>query len=282
MKNITIKQHYIPQFYLKWFTDEKKCLHCYNKHSGEYFHAKTEDVCRKSFLYETEYSIPLKNGEKYILKNHTEKMFSKLESKYNAVVKKILNKCLLNFDGKSLICNQDEKSVLANMVSNFIIRNPNAVYSFINPKETDYLLKSEEIKPYTDVFETLGFGEPTSLIVVTQKEVAFNPDMEGTAKKIIDDLMELDITFFVTKDRFITSDCPVLFDICDDCIVYAQLPLSPKVMAVYSKTKSSRKFRNKAFEVDTNIVLKFNTYQLNSENTKMLISTDEKDIINIL
>ena len=64
----------------------------------------------------------VKNGEKYILKNHTEKMFSKLESKYNAVVKKILNKCLLNFDGKSLICNQDEKSVLANMVSNFIIR----------------------------------------------------------------------------------------------------------------------------------------------------------------
>lgn len=134
MKNYAINQHFVPQFYLKQFTDKDDKLHCYNKHSHEKYSAHTIDICRKKNLYETEYDIPLKNGEKYIVHNGIENMFKDVEGTYSTMLPKILSKCINNCNGVSLICSTAEKLILADMVTNFLVRNPYAVEGFLITK----------------------------------------------------------------------------------------------------------------------------------------------------
>ena len=53
IKKITKKQHYVPQVYLRGFSDDKKHLWSYRLNSSlEGKMVPIESVCRKHFLYE--------------------------------------------------------------------------------------------------------------------------------------------------------------------------------------------------------------------------------------
>ena len=50
----TIKQHYVPQFYLRNFEDKRHKLYVYNRQKDKFIESRTKDICREKCLYETQ------------------------------------------------------------------------------------------------------------------------------------------------------------------------------------------------------------------------------------
>ncbi len=46
-----VKQHYIPQFYLKHFCDPRRTIYCYDKLRDRSFQTKTEDIAQENYFY---------------------------------------------------------------------------------------------------------------------------------------------------------------------------------------------------------------------------------------
>ena len=127
--NITKRQHFVPQFYLKQFTDAEGYLYCYRKTNKNIFHARPYDICFKKYGYEVKRAV---SGQEFLLPNEIEKMFCSLEREYSSILQNVVNKSLLNSNGTTLICTSKEKEILASMVANFITRNFLAIDSFVD------------------------------------------------------------------------------------------------------------------------------------------------------
>lgn len=281
MSNITKRQHFVPQFYLKQFTDKNELLHCYKIADGKQFHAHPNDVCFKEYVYELESLIP---NQKFLLPNEIEKMFCSLEGEYSLVLQSIVNKCLQNSNGISLICSSKEKEVFASMVSNFISRNFLAVDSFVDDKTTQDLLdNNQEVIEIDNLLRELKIGDAKPFVELAQKKLFLSPTEDGVAKSIMDSLLKMNLSFFVTDtENFITSDCPVGYNCTPNELLMARIPLSTKVMAVYSSSDISRQFRNRARLIERRFVKKLNRDYLNWGIPKMLIAKSKKDISSLI
>lgn len=275
--NITKKQHFVPQFYLRQFVDSNNFLHCYNKTSGKRFPAHTDDICFKEYGYEVTSSF---GNAKLLLPNEIEKMFRELENEYNQVLKSIVQKCISTPDGHSLICTPRERDVLASMVANFLVRNFLAVEKYLDDEITqDLLLNNEEVRSIDNMLREMRLGDAKPLLELAQKKLFFDPKQDGTAKFISDTLLGMNISFFVTDSiDFITSDCPVGYDCNSEELFMARMPLSTRVMLVYTQSKTSRFFRNKACLIKQCFVEKFNRDYLNWDVPQMLIANSQQDI----
>ena len=281
MDNITRKQHFVPQFYLRQFIDTDNFLHCYRKTNGKRFPAHTDDICFREYGYEVNASF---GNSKFLLPNEIEKMFRSLENEYNQVLKSILQKCILNPNGHSLICTPHEKEVLASMVSNFLVRNFLAVEEHIDNEITqDLLLNNEEVRDIDHLLREMRLGDAKPLLELAQKKSFLDPSQDGTAKFISNALLGMNVSFFVADSiNFITSDCPVGYDCNSEELFMARMPLSTRVMVVYTQSKTSRFFRNKACLIKPCFVEKFNRDYLNWDVPQMLIAHSQKDITTLI
>ena len=281
MSNLTRWQHYVPQFYLRQFIDEDKFVHCFKKANGKTFPAHTDDICFKEYGYEVNASFA---NNKFLMPNEIENMFRTLENEYNQVLKSVVHKCLSNANGTSLICTTHEKEVLASMVSNFLVRNFLAVENHIDDGITQELLhNNEEVRSVDNLLRELGLGDAKPFLELAQKKLFFDPSADGTARHIIDTLLRMKVSFFVTDTiNFVTSDCPVGYDCNSEELFMARMPLSPRVMVVYTHSETSRFYRNRACLIKKNFVAKFNYDYLEWDVSQMLIAQSDKDIQRIL
>ena len=207
-------------------------------------------------------------------------MFRTLEGEYDSVLKNVVKKCLLNSCGKALICSSYEKEVLASMTSNFIARNFLAVESFVDEDATDDLLKNdEEIKNIDKLLREMNMGDVKPFLELAQKIVFFNPSIEGLTKSIIDNLLKMNVSFFVSDMmNFVTADCPVGYNCSTEEIFMARIPLNPQVTMVYSNSDNSKMFRNRARLLDVRFVEKLNRDYVNWDVAQMVIAKKEKDM----
>lgn len=281
MENITRKQHFVPQFYLRQFVDEDGYLHCYKKEDGKHFHAHTNDVCFKEYGYEVENTF---GNQRFLLPNEIEKMFRSLEGDYSTVLRSVVDKCRLNANGAALICTLREKETLASMVANFIARNFLAVDSFVDDKKTEALLRdNQEVVDVDNLLREMKMGDAKPLLELAQKKLFLCPSEEGVSKYIMDSLLGLDLSFFVTDTiNFITCDCPVGYNCNSEELLMARIPLSTQVMAVYTSSKSSRRFRNRARLIEGKFVEKFNRDYLSWDVPQTLIAKSRDDILSLL
>lgn len=103
VQNITKKQHYIPQVYLRGFSPEyidknketplsRYTIYCYDltKKSQLYESVPIKSVCYKNYLYE----VTGKHGE-IVLPNHLEKFFSILEQMFSKYRHKLETKVFI-------------------------------------------------------------------------------------------------------------------------------------------------------------------------------------------
>ncbi len=276
-RNITIKQHYVPQFYLKMFVNYEGKLQCYNIQTKREFCAFPKDICFKNNGYETQFDI---ENHGFILHNKIEKMFACLEAQCAPVLKQIITKCESNSNGKSLICSREEKEILASMVSNFIVRNFCAVNSFIDNDEVRRLIETdEEIQTIDSLLHQMNLGSVKPFIEYTQKEIFLNQNEDGVAKRIMSELLGMNLSFFVTNElNFVTSDCPVAYNCDDKEIFMAMIPLNPKVIAIYSKSNISKQFRNKSQKLDVQYVKKINRGYIDWKVPQLIIAKEKNDI----
>lgn len=86
-KKITKRQHYIPQFYLRRFTDDVGCLHIYDFDRQRYIKSVPNKFGYEKYLYETRLSKPNRMGEEFLLTNDIENTFSKYEGEFDSFLK---------------------------------------------------------------------------------------------------------------------------------------------------------------------------------------------------
>lgn len=80
MNNVTVKQHYVPQFLIKKFYNEKNKVECYNLKEGRKFLSSSENICAENNLYEC---VGFKENE-------IEKYLSQLEGEVSILLGEIL------------------------------------------------------------------------------------------------------------------------------------------------------------------------------------------------
>ncbi len=111
----SVKEHFVPQHYLKRFTNEKEQLEVYDKITGKYFTSSTLDIsCKKDYFTPETAKENFRQGESI------EQETSKLDSEYH--------KILINFL-EAINSNVDINTELRTKISWFIIfqylRSPN-------------------------------------------------------------------------------------------------------------------------------------------------------------
>lgn len=278
---VTRRQHIVPKFYLKQFTDVDGYLHCYKKTGGKYFPARPNDICFKDYGYEVENPF---GPQRFLLANEIENMFCSLEGEYSSVLHSVVDKCSVNSTGLSLICTSREKETLASMVANFITRNFLVVSSFVDEDVTQDLLRNDqEIKAVDCLLREMNMGEARPFLELAQMKMFLSPSEDGVTKRIVEDRLGMNLSFFVTHtSSFITSDYPVGYNCTSEELLMARIPLSTKVMAVYSKSNISRQFRNRAQLIENRFVDKLNHDYFNWNVPEMIIGNSYENISYLL
>ncbi len=272
-------QHYVPVFYLKQFVNDKGKLFCKNKETNKSFWTSPEKICCerdyyeiKNGAFETNKTIP-----KYILQGTTEKEFSKYEYIFSNVLTSVIKKVFLNYNNKSLICNQEEHATLAKMIANFITRNPRTINNSILDDELKRLVQNEDIQQLSSLVCNLGFGNIDPYIKYSQGRDIYGLESDNSiVNKMEADLLKLDYYFAYTERSFITSDCPVQYKIDEDKgLTNSILALSPHVLVEFSNAPGTRRFRNKAALIKDCYVDLTNKKQQEYELSNIIISQSE-------
>ena len=178
--NKTIKQHYVPQFYLKKFCNSNSKLYVYDKEKQNYFKATPKDICFEKNLYEYEANNSLLGGGKPILPNDIENIYADEEGKYSALLDTIINRMDEQINPNALILNSDEVDLLCSFVNNLLVRNPLSIKLVLTDDYyenfTNTLKKSGKDEVINDIFKLLGLGNPESLKKAIFKKIYLDTD----------------------------------------------------------------------------------------------------------
>lgn len=117
----TKKQHYIPQVYLKGFSQDSSTIYEYNYKKGEAIQVPVsiESVCRKKDLYE----VRENNGE-IINPNYIEDILCEYEGLFAKYREQLLRKAHIKENYNKLILSKDEKDFWRVYTTLHIMRNP--------------------------------------------------------------------------------------------------------------------------------------------------------------
>lgn len=240
------KQRYVPQFYLRSFTDKDGFLYAARRSPdglGPVFQARPDGICAKRYLYEVKRRVS-KSEEPFIKKGTAEHVLGKNEeivaSKYE-----LLLSCLdvREFPNRDVTC--EILDHLIYFISMLIVRNP--VYlngerdnadDFANQlKASGFLAEEDQTALKADGFE----GEFNSIVeFVLQGIVLFNLTDDTPLHSLVSLMRGMDCCFCVAPDgsEFITSSYPVFAewaDRKDDDPYSIYFPLSPRYGAVFKR-----------------------------------------------
>ena len=289
MEEITRRrQHIVPKFYLKLFSDEKGQLSVYDTEKQRYFIASPDKICVGNLVYETEWENADPRLGKYVHPNSIEIAFSEKEAQYKQLLDVLLNGCSNAIPEKQVVCMVEEKRLLAEFVANTFLRDPDVFCGIIDADYSIEEIKKIDLYDHTqELFTEMGWGSPDSFISHAIKQKIFEPSVDGSpAQKAVEQLLSMDMVFFRSLGpRFITSSHPVtLFDVYNKKIGKAgfvvYFPLSPEIMLMYTDLHHYRKVRNKVVEVSSMHVKKLNKNYLAPKigNIKFLIAQEKNDI----
>lgn len=226
----TKNEHYIPQFYLKNFTEDNEHIYQYDVQSEN----KTgkpvpiKSICYKKDLYE----FKNETGE-LICQNIIEDKLSCFEGDFAKVLRSIIDKSQYekNYETLSFL-KTNEKLMLMFFISTIILRNPktitavkDTVVETLGNQINDNLANNIALQNCLPIYKTLDQNERNLL---------------NHMRKAIDD-MSFQIVVS-SEERIYTSDSPVILlgDNQTNKPNNVILPISPKIVLVmkkYEKTK---------------------------------------------
>lgn len=157
-KTKTVKQHFVPQFYLKEFTDSNEFIHIFNFETQKYHKSRPKDFCYQKNLYETQWENANSELGEYVLQNDIEKIFSNYEGKYAEFLKRLKNICTRSQNPNAIILNAKEKNIFYSFVVNFIVRNPESMNLLKLNEIPENINESECIMDIRRLLEELNFG----------------------------------------------------------------------------------------------------------------------------
>ncbi len=282
---MTVKEHFIPQFYLREFTNKDRKLNVYNCDNQKFLQVKPNNIFFEKHLYETPWIEADEKLGKFVLENDIENIFSDYEGEFAKLLKKISIVCCPTQSEQALILKSSEKELLYRFVINLIVRNP------VNMKELcldfipDNIRENETVKITYSLFENLGFGSANSLCIAAQKKVSLTDEFEESLPRVCNrSIRSLNFSFYYARElEFITSDMPVC--IVDDNSIQEEdktsiyLALTPKVAVLFGNYKGSDRVRNRLFLIDTEKVDFFNKQIIENHKEKHTIIGRSLDIL---
>ena len=138
---MTRKQHWIPRFYLKGFSDSSGRLHVFRRESVSFFKSDSEGICASRDLYEVPYSDEIQSSDKYYSQNLIERRLSEMESRLAKAFDGLIKSCesgLLN-EGVG----EEGRLAICFLAANLIVRHP-ALLGEERSKAADYASSFED------------------------------------------------------------------------------------------------------------------------------------------
>lgn len=281
----TVKEHYVPQFYLRNFADEKGLLHMYDFKRNKYFTQSPKNICYENNLYETKWENANPKLGEFVLPNHIEKTFCKYEGEFSKVLTTILHICSPSQNPNALILHGNERNMFFRFIVNMIVRNPENMEALalnkLEPDDTD----NDEIKQIRTMLDDMGFGGADSICLATKKKAMLTDEFENSFTQVcLEALKRLNYTFFYARtNSFITSNIPVCVG-DDPAIIESDrtciyLALSPKLAVLFGNYKNSHNFKNRMVYIEEKQVENFNRILIkHNDNKRILIGSSDATI----
>lgn len=158
-KQITRKQHYIPEMYLKSFCNENGKIWQYNLLYGNYKAVTPAQTGYIEFLYETRWKGSTDENKQFALVNYLENLFSDRENIYLPCISSVCQKAC-NHDFSVSDITQDERKILAEFTTNIFLRHPNMMKVI----EFDNLSEKEKVSTHAEELRKL-FGNEAETVL---------------------------------------------------------------------------------------------------------------------
>lgn len=228
---VTRKQHFLPEMYLKNFTNKNGKLWQRNLKYGTYRQVTPAQTGYKEFLYETRWKNPPNKEKQFALFNYLENHFSSRENVYTPCIASVYKKiCLDNFGVSSITA--DERNILAEFTTNIFLRHPNMMRAM----ELDKISQKETNEYHADKLNALFDSEAETVMLFVKKCEWLDSQFSGGYFQTVQREFEnMCLTFLVSKGaEFISCDWPIIYSHIEGKIICFLLPLTPKCCACYN------------------------------------------------
>lgn len=283
MEQITKKQHFIPEFYLKNFCADDGKLAVYNCKYNDFGDRKTPaQICYEKYLYETKVDLD-SDAENFVLVNEVENNFRDKETIYRDCISRILDTCSSTEDKRKDICSDDDIKILNNFVANMLLRNPLLHNKADDSDLMQEILDSDEFKKWDDLLKKLEGYEAEALLRLAFNVDATDSDIEdSTANKVRTKISKLNFCFLISDNvRYVFGEFPFAIHL-DDAKLFDKIliPLSPTCLLIYHDHSICNKMAV-ANDYDATVYNKLLSNISVSEGKK-LFAQNEEDIENVL
>ncbi len=254
---ITKRQHYVPRFYLRYFTNSDGKLHAYRREDQARFTTTPENVCAENYLYEVDLR-GLDNNEAAhaLLDNYIEGQLSGAEGRLAPYYNKLLQCCKeKSFDNRNFLDGRLAACILA---ANIIVRHPLMLRADRANAKT-VLRDVEAAGGITDqeqaALDQLGLGESLETVtdLAIMQTLLFSDHQDVPFNRIYNALADkrMIIVEAPALMRFITTSMPIYFlGIDEDSYSFdvAYMPLSCRYAALFTDDKNVRQFSRATVE----------------------------------
>lgn len=209
----TIKEHFVPQFYLKEFTDTNGFLHCFDFGTSKHFLTRPKDFAYKKNLYETPWKKAHPKLGEFVLRNNIENTFSKYELEYANLLNRIKDSCIQNPHSGTTVLSKKDQELLCSFLANLLVRNPDNMQLLGLNQVPDDVKDTEEIVCIEYLLQMLNLGDIDSLLSVSYKQAMLTEELpEAPLSQFVESVKKYPVQFLYAENgTFLTSTCPVVY-----------------------------------------------------------------------
>lgn len=280
-----VKEHYVPQFYLRGFTDNNGLLHVYNLNQKKFYTQIPKNICFEKNLYETEWKDANPKLGKYVLVNSIENEFCRYENEFAELVRTITNVCTSKQNQNALILHGEEKEVLCRFVVNLMLRNPSNMELLALSDIPKDVKRSDGFLLFKDIMKKMGLGGAESIYLAAQKKAMLTEELESSFPKVYAEyLKNICFTFFYAEDgNFVTSDVPVCFGkdwtISDEDKTCLYIAVTSKIALLFGNYNMPQTRKNRMVRIKSEIVELFNKQMAKHFNRINMLIGNSKELI---
>ena len=155
-ENTPKKQHYVPQYYLRRFSDDGCSLWVFNRKAGRTYKSRAEDVCERNYHYEMEARCQRSWHGRHLLPGKIEKKLSEIEGEQALLLREID----AQLDAGRI--HEKERRALLLLVGHLIARHP----AMLEGYEPDYdaMYGDPEVRWGCEVLAQAGMADEIEVL----------------------------------------------------------------------------------------------------------------------
>ena len=270
------KQHYVPRYYLRRFTEEGERLWVDDLARKRRYKSNVGDVCEENYFYEMLAEPTAWHGS-IILPGKIEKRLSQIEGEQADLLKRVDRQIEI---GR---VNEKDRRGIAWLIAHFIARHP-AMLADYEP-DFDAMMGDPLVREGCELLEQLGMGGDIKVLANGANQMVLTLwRRKGSPTYFAKTNLEaLNYRFLRTSGnaRFITSSLPPHFNTSEKAdgkehIDDLLMPLSNTLAVEYGKTFASN---SKPIEVSDEVVVRINAgYYLGVPLREKVLAGRESDL----